>query len=116
MGMIDELKALGADTDDALTRFMGNTELFERMLKKLPKVVEEAPVMPYLKSGDPDMAMTNAHTLKGVIGNLSLTPLYNGYAEVVDLLRDEKPEKAAAQFEKTLSLQNDILECIKKYM
>ena len=114
MGLIEELKLLGADTEDALARFMNNSSLYERMLMKLPKVVEDAPVMPYVESGDLEAALSNAHTLKGVVGNLSLTPLYNNYTEMVDLFRDNKPEKAKELLEKTVEIQREFMDCIKK--
>lgn len=116
MSLIEELKLLGADTDDAIVRFMDNSELYERMLKKLPKVIEDAPVMRYVESGDLDAALANAHTLKGVVGNLSITPLYNNYTEIVKLFREEKPEKAKELLTDTIKIQQDFLDCIKKYI
>lgn len=115
MGLIEDVALLGADTEDGLTRCMGNPSLYERMLKKLPKVIEEAPVMPYVESGDLDTALSNAHTLKGVVGNLSLMPLYNNYTEIVNLFRGDKPEMATALLAETLKIQQSFLECIKKY-
>ncbi len=116
MSLIEELKSLGTDTDDALVRFMDNSALYERMLKKLPKVIEEAPVMQYVESGDLDTALANAHTLKGVVGNLSITPLYNNYTEIVKLFREEKSEKAKELLIDTVKIQQEILDCIKKYI
>lgn len=115
MGLIEDIALLGADTEDALTRFMNNSALYERMLKKLPKLIEQASVMPYVESEDLDTALSNAHTLKGVIGNLSLTPLYNNYTEIVNFIRDNKPEKAKELLAQTLELQQRFLDCIKKY-
>ncbi len=115
MGLIEDVALLGADTNDGMTRCMGKPELYERMLKKLPKVVEEAPVMPYVQSGDLDTALSNAHTLKGVVGNLSLVPLFNNYTEIVNLFRDAKPEKATELLAETLKIQQSFLDCIKKY-
>ena len=114
MGLIEDIARLGADTEDGLTRCMGNPALYERMLKKLPKVVEESPVMPYVESGDLDAALSNAHTLKGVVGNLSLVPLFNNYTEMVNLFRDAKPEKATELLAETLRIQQDFVDCIKK--
>ena len=54
------------------------------------------------------------HTLKGVTGNLSLTPLYNAYTEITNLLREQKYDDARAALEKILPVQNDILSCIEK--
>ncbi len=116
MGMIDELKALGADTAEALQRFMGNGELYEKMLKKLPKVVEDTPVLSLVQAGDLEAATSNAHALKGVTGNLSLDPLYEKYTLMVDLFRAGKNSEAAAVLDETLILQKDFLEVIGKYI
>lgn len=115
MSLIEDIALIGADTNDAITRFMGNTALYERMLKKLPKVVADAPVMPYVEADDLDTALSNAHTLKGVVGNLSLTPLYNNYTEIVNLFRDNSPAKAKELLRETLEIQQRFLDCIGKY-
>lgn len=116
MNLIEEMKALGADTEDALGRFMGNEALYERMLKKLPRVVEETPVMSYARSGDYEAATSNAHALKGVTGNLSLTPLYSNYTTIVDLYRMGKPDEATALLGETMELQQRFVEAISKYI
>lgn len=115
MSFIEEIGQLGADVEDALLRFMGKEALYERMLKKYPKVAEETEVMKYLDSGDHETAEKNAHTLKGVAGNLSLDPLYKGYSEIVQLIRDGNTAEARALLEKTLEAERPIIECIKKY-
>lgn len=116
MSLIEELSALGADTEDAVTRFMGNTGLYEKMLKKFPKVVEDSPVLTYAKSEDYETATSNAHALKGVTGNLSLTPLYTNYTKIVDLYREEKHEQANALLNETLEVQQKFLDVIEKYI
>ena len=50
MRLMEELSGLGVDTNDAIARFMGNSELYESMLKKFPKAVEDAPVLAYAQS------------------------------------------------------------------
>lgn len=115
MGMIEELQAMGADTADALTRFMGNGSLYERMLKKLPKVVDDTPVLEYANSGDFETAISNAHALKGVTGNLSLTPLFTNYTKIVDLYRSGEYEQATKLLSETVELQQKFLDVILKY-
>jgi len=115
MGLIEDVALLGADTEEGLSRCMDNPKLYERMLKKLPKVVNEVPVMPYVESGDLDTALSNAHTLKGVVGNLSLIPLYDNYTEIVNLFRSDRVESATDLLAETLEIQQKFLECIKKY-
>lgn len=116
MNMIEEMEQLGADTKDAISRFMGKAELYEKMLKKFPSVVESTPVQPYAQSGDFDTAASNAHALKGVTGNLSLTPLYENYTKIVDFYREGEPDKATALLDETLELQQKFLDAVAKYI
>lgn len=116
MTLIEEMKAIGADTEDALSRFMGNDALYEKMLKKLPKVIEDTPVMSFAKSGDYETATSNAHALKGVTGNLSLTPLYSNYTTIVDLYRMGKNDEATALLSDTIELQQKFVDAIAKYI
>jgi HPt (histidine-containing phosphotransfer) domain-containing protein len=112
MTLFDELKALGVNTDDALQRFMGNSALYEKMLKKFVSASAEIKVMPCFESGDYTKALETAHTLKGVTGNLSLTPLYNAYSEVVSLLRVNDNEGAQSVLSDILPVQDKIVACI----
>lgn len=116
MTLIEEMKALGADTEDALGRFMGNGALYEKMLKKLPKVIEDTPVMSFAKSGDYESATSNAHALKGVTGNLSLTPLYSNYTTIVDFYRMGKNDEATALLADTIELQQKFVDAIAKFI
>ncbi len=114
MSLTDEITELGVDKEDALKRFLNNQQLFEKMLKKLPKQIKTLPILEYIESGDYDQATKNAHTLKGVTGNLSVTPLYKGYTEVVALLRENEPEKAAERFKEMLPDIDNIIKCIER--
>ena len=115
MTMLEELKALGADTDDGLRRMMNNAAFYQKMLLKFVPSVEANPVMPFLESGDSEKAVANAHTLKGVTGNLSLTPLFKGYDEIVTALRAGDPASAKQKMTELLPVQEAIIACISKY-
>lgn len=112
MSMTDELKEYGVNVSEALERFMGNTAFYETTLKKFPASAEAHKVKEYIKSGDIQTAAANAHNLKGTTGNLSLTPLYEAYAEIVRLLRADNGEQALEELEKILPLQEKIIDCI----
>ncbi|MGN0614232.1 MAG: Hpt domain-containing protein [Porcipelethomonas sp.] len=110
----EELKSLGINLDDALERFMGKQSLFDRMLKKLPKAVKDYEVLEYFISKDYDTAVANAHTLKGVTGNLSVTPLYEAYTQIVNDLRAGNPDKAQKLLEDILPVQEKIVSYIEE--
>ncbi len=114
MDLIKELEALGVNTEEALHRFSGNSALYLKMLGKVTTAVNDLEVMPCIEKEDYETAVTNAHTLKGVTGNLSLTPLYKAYTDITNLLREQKYAEAKELLEKTLPVQNDIMACIEK--
>lgn len=112
MDILEELKELGADVDEGLGRFMKNEGLYKRMLAKLPSNIEKLEVLSFIEAGDAQTALSNAHTLKGVTGNLSLTPLYKAYTDIVALFRADKPEEAKARLLEVLPIQEKIVACI----
>lgn len=114
--MIDELKALGVNADEGIARFMNNAPLYEKMVKRFVSSDETIKVMEFLEAGDLETAKANAHNLKGVTGNLSLTPLYLGYSEIMTLLRNDDTEQAKQRLAEVLVVQAQIVACIQKYV
>ena len=124
MAFTDEAKKLGVDVDNALQRFMGNADLLEKMIKKLPSSVypsrfggdksEDLEVLSYMEKGDWETAVAKAHTLKGMMGNLSVTAFYQAYTKIVDLLRAGQNEEAMALTKKIQAPQEELLEKIQK--
>lgn len=112
MDILEELRELGVDIDEALERFMKNEGLYKRMLAKLPSNIDNLKILPFIEAGDNQTALSNAHTLKGVTGNLSLTPLYKAYTEIVALFRAGKPQEAKALLLETIPVQDKIVACI----
>lgn len=115
LDLLTELKGMGNNIDEGLERCMNNAGLYEKLLKKVPQNIEKLEVLAYFEAGDYETALMNAHTIKGVAGNLSLTPLFSAYSDIVNLLRDKKPEEAKKTLIDILPLQEQILSCIKKY-
>ena len=52
--------------------------------------------------------------LKGMTGNLSLTPLFNGYVEMLGMLREGKVKEAGEVMGKLRPIQEQIIECIER--
>ncbi len=115
MGMIDELKALGVNTDEAVARMNGSTSLYERMLFKFLDMMKKSVIQPDFDNNHYDDIIEVAHAIKGVSGNLSITPVYNAYSEIVRLLRAGQPEQAKEVLEKVMPVQATIMDCIQKY-
>jgi len=114
MSLINELKALGVNADEAIARMNGSTSLYERMLVSFVRLMKESIVQPDFDCNNYDDIIEAAHAIKGVSGNLSITPVYEAYSEIVRLLRNQQPEQANEVLLGVIPIQTAILECIEK--
>lgn len=115
MSLLEDLKDLGANIDEGLDRFMQNSALYERMLGTFIKMMNNSVIDPNFDSNNYGEVVEKAHAIKGTSGNLSLTPIYEAYTDIVDLLRAGKPEEAREVLVGVLPVQAEIIECIQKY-
>ena len=90
-------EAYGGDYDVTMSRFMGKETLYMKLLgmmfqdenlKKLGTAIEE---------NDLDAAFEAAHTLKGVAGNLGLTPFYDSVCRIVEPIRNREEREDYTQ-------------------
>jgi PAS domain S-box-containing protein len=81
----------GIDTQSALNRLKGNSDLFIKLLKMFCKNYENSAdkIRKLLDSGDRDGAKQLAHTVKGVAANLSADRLYQTAYELEKELSPE---------------------------
>ena len=84
---IEKLNAFGANTTEGLERCCGNQALYLRLVNMVPSEKNFEGLKTALEAGDLDSAFQSAHALKGVLGNLSLTPMYKKSVEITELLR-----------------------------
>jgi len=116
MNLLDELRTLGVDVDDGLKRLMGNEKLYKRLLGSFVKMIGTQAVDSDFDESDYKEAIEKAHSIKGTAGNLSLTPIYESYSEILNLLRTDKPAEAKAVLAKVLPVQQEIISCIENNM
>lgn len=88
--LLGKLIGWGCDVASALPRFLDDKSMYVMFVKQ---VVDE-PAFPLLgqaiASGDVKAAFEKAHELKGVVANMSLTPLFNRVVLIVEPLRAGK--------------------------
>lgn len=116
MNLLDELRDLGVDVDDGLKRIMGNEKLYIKLLGSFVKMMKSHTVDPDFDAADCTEIIEKTHAIKGTAGNLSITPLYESYSEILGLLRNGKPEEARELLKKVLPVQEEIVSCIEKHM
>lgn len=87
MFTIDQLNDFGADTKEGLSRCMGMEALYLRLVGMMEKDTHMAELKAALDKNDLQAAFEAAHALKGVLANLSLTPVLKPISEMTELLR-----------------------------
>lgn len=116
MTLLEELQPLGVNVEDGLRRLNGNEKLYTRLFGSFLKTLNANAIAPDFDCTDYTETLEKAHTLKGTAGNLSVTPLYETYSDMLALLRAGKPEEAKELFQKVLPVQEEIIRCIEKHM
>ena len=87
---IDALREYGANVDEGLGRCMGNEALYLKLVNTIPTEKNFETLKKSLDNNDLESAFDAAHALKGITGNLALTPLYDPIVEITELLRARK--------------------------
>ena len=91
---LELLRAFGADVDEGLARCMNNESFYLRLVGKAAADEGYERLRASLEAGDLAASFEQAHALKGVLGNLSLTPLFNLVSALTEQLRarEERPD------------------------
>ena len=90
----------GFDTETALIRIGGNSDLYIKLLGDFHREYSDA-VNEYqklIKKDDLEPARRLIHTIKGVSGNLGAVPLQKASAELEAALKSTNPEEASISF------------------
>ena len=102
---LEELRAFGCDIEGAMER-MGDDEEF--YLECIADVIAD----PYfdtlgkaLATGDTKLAFDAAHTLKGVLANVGLTPLFDQTVKIVEPLRRGENSGLDGEFGKLMQMK-----------
>lgn len=105
---IDKLNQFGADTAEGLARCFGNEALYLRLVNMVPAEENFTKLSDMLALYDLDGAFEAAHALKGVLGNLSLTPMYEKVAEITELLRSRTEMDYSVLLKELLDMRDEL--------
>lgn len=84
---LEGLKEYGADTADALERCMDNESFYLTLAGKAIEDEGYEKLKSAIRAKDYEEAFSAAHALKGIVTNLSLTPLARPIVEITEALR-----------------------------
>ncbi len=89
MQLREVMEELGMDYEGVLKRFGGSSALAERLLRKFPGDPTFSRLKEAVERKDAAGMLAQAHTLKGVAGNLGFNGLYEVCRDMVVCLRAE---------------------------
>ena len=110
----DDLISAGADYTGGLELCMNNEDFYFKMIRKGLANERFDSLKKNLDDKNLDAAFEDAHALKGVAGNLHLTPLYNAISAIVEPLRAHDSEADYSSLYNSMNEQLQIFRDIAK--
>jgi len=99
---LEALRQYGADTATGMNRCMNNEGFYLRLVNLALADKNFDKLAAALEAGDGKAGFEAAHALKGVLGNLSLTPLVEPVSALTELLRSGGSTEEAAALSREL--------------
>lgn len=111
--IIQKLQNWGCDIKGALERMLNDEDFYIECLYTVLEDTNFDELEKNLKKGNIHEAFEHAHTLKGVLGNMGLTPMYQKTIEIVEPLRIGSDEQTLENY-RDLKNMKDHLQSILK--
>ena len=107
---VEKLNQFGADTQDGISRCMGMDSLYLKLVGMAPDEKNFDLLKDAIEANNLDQAFEAAHALKGVMANLSLTPLSEKVIEITELLRKRTETDYGPLLKDILDLRDKLRE------
>ena len=105
---IEELRSAGADVETGLSRCLGKEDLYLKLIGMGLGDAKFDELGTALNAGDLDRAFELCHALKGVIGNLSITPLYEALSDMTEKLRGREDADYSSMYTKVTEIRSKL--------
>ena len=110
---IDALREYGANVEDGLSRCLGKEDFYLKLVNMAIKDPGFENLKSAVEAGNLDAAFDAAHALKGVLGNLALTPLFMPASEMTELLR-ARTQMDYSSYVETILAERDKLAALSE--
>ena len=107
---IEKLSAFGANTTEGLSRCCGSEALYLKLVNMVPDEEAFGRLSRAIGENDRDAAFEAVHALKGVLGNLSLTPMYDVASRLTELLRSRSETDCEPMLVELLKKRDELRE------
>lgn len=107
---IEELRDWGCDINGAFERFLNDQELYNECLLMFVEDENISELKNHINDENQHVPFMIVHTLKGVAGNLGITPLYESLVVLCESLRCNNYDKDSGEYEIVEKNINKFLE------
>lgn len=111
-----ELEKAGINMETLIERLMGNEALIRKFMHRFSENENFGELEDAIAVSDWKAACAAAHMLKGMCGNLSITKLFELFAEQVRLFRANENERAAEMMEEIRTRYEYTMEHINNWL
>lgn len=109
---IEKLHSMGCSTDEALERMTGDEEFYLECLQEALRPADFERLEKALAEQDVKTAFDCAHALKGVLGNVGLTPMFRKSSELVEVLRAGRCDGLEAGLAELLEMRSRFAQVV----
>ena len=110
-----KLDGIGAETGDALERFMDDEEMYLKYVRSFPDEPTMKALVKAVEEKDYTAAEKAVHALKGIVNNLGFLPLADASVDMLEELRDGNIEDALEAYEDVTEQYGIFSEVIKEW-
>ncbi len=110
---VEKLREMGCNVDEGLERCFGNEEMYLRLVGMIPGDANFDGLKAAIEQDDIKQAFEHAHALKGVLGNLSLTSMYDTAVTITELLRAETVMDYRPLLDELLGKRDELLKMLE---
>ena len=110
---LESLRAWGADTAAGMNRCMNNEAFYLKMIEKAMQDPSCENLKLAVESGDLARGFEIAHALKGVTGNLALTPIDTPVREITELLRSRLETDYTPLLTEIITRKNELTDMLR---
>ena len=105
---LEALRRFGADVEDGLERCLDDEAFYLELIDMALDDECFGELSQAVRARDKKAAFRAAHALKGIVANVSLTPLYKEISEMTELLRSEQEADYLAYLERILDMREEL--------
>ena len=110
----EKLVANGIDCSEGIDRFGGNEAMYEKFIRRFLEDNHLKALQSALDAKDAETAFYHAHTLKGVVGNLSFGAYFVAISMISGLLHDGRINEAIAHMPKVEEAHTKVVRALEK--